>query len=141
MIRQAPSWVHQELFYQLFESFVPRLVINTKAPNGVNSFLTLYKGKNDMLLNYNKRYWELYNKNENCLEELTVVSYKLRLTLGEKLWVDLTLNPLVDLHDLMSRVEMFARLEDNVTQGERALGSSYQGDGKFMKSQEKYGGP
>ena len=56
----------------------------------------------------------MYNKIEECLEELAVVSYKLGLTFRERLWEDLVLNPLTDLWDLKSRVEMFARLEDDV---------------------------
>ena len=98
-----------KIFYQFFESFVAQFVINTKAPKGVTSLLTLRKGKNESLHNYSKRYWELYNKIE-CSEELAVVSYKLRLITGE-LWVELALNPPADLHDLMMRVEMFARQE------------------------------
>ncbi|GFY80801.1 hypothetical protein Acr_01g0006100 [Actinidia rufa] len=47
------------------------------------------KGKNEALHNYSKRYWELYNEIEEFLEELVVVSYKLGLTLGEKLWEEL----------------------------------------------------
>ena len=47
-----------------------------------------------------------------------MVSYKLGLTPGEKLWEDLMLNPPADLQDLMSRVEMFAQLEDDVKQAE-----------------------
>ena len=39
-------------FHQLFESFVARLVINTKAPKGVNSFLMLRKSKNETLCYY-----------------------------------------------------------------------------------------
>ena len=54
------------------------------------------------------------NEIEKCSKELVVVSYKLRLTSGEKLWEDLMLNPLVDLRYLMSQIEMFARLEDDV---------------------------
>ncbi|GFS39695.1 hypothetical protein Acr_00g0064480 [Actinidia rufa] len=105
-------------FCQLSESFVTQFVINTKAPKGVISLLTLQKGKNEMLYNYSKRYWELYNEIEECLEELVVVIYKLRLTPREKLWEDLILNPPANLHDLMSRVKMFARLEDDVRQTE-----------------------
>ena len=56
----------------------------------------------------------MYNEIEVCSEELVVVSYKLGLTPGEKLWDDLTLNPLNDLRDLISRVEMYARLKDDV---------------------------
>ena len=33
-------------FYQLFESFVAWFIINTKAPKGVGSLLTLGKGTN-----------------------------------------------------------------------------------------------
>ncbi|GFS45694.1 hypothetical protein Acr_00g0097530 [Actinidia rufa] len=52
-------------------------------------------------------------------EELAVASYKLGLTLGERLWEDLTLRPPADLQELMSRVEMFAQLEDDVRKAKR----------------------
>ena len=38
-----------ENFHQLTESFVAQFMINTKAPKGVGSFLTLRKGKNKMI--------------------------------------------------------------------------------------------
>ena len=47
--------------------------------------MTLRKGNNEMLFNYSKRYWKMYNKIEECSEELAVSSYKLELTLGERL--------------------------------------------------------
>ena len=83
------------------------------------------------LYNYNKWYWELYNEIEECSEELSLVIYKLRLPPVEKLWKDLTLNPLDELHDLMSRVKMFAHLEDNIRQAERATRISSRGNSKF----------
>ena len=39
----------------------------------------------------------MYNEIEECSEELVVASYKLGLTLGERLWENLTFNPLIDL--------------------------------------------
>ncbi|GFY92892.1 haloacid dehalogenase-like hydrolase (HAD) superfamily protein [Actinidia rufa] len=75
--------------------------------------LVVHTGQNESLRNYNKRYWEPFNEIEECSEELAVASYKLGLTLGERLWEDLTLRPPADLQELMSRVEMFARLEDD----------------------------
>ena len=45
-----------ENFYQLTESFVALFVINTKVPKCIGSLLTLRKGKNEMIRNYNKRY-------------------------------------------------------------------------------------
>ena len=49
-----------------------------------------------------------------------MASYKLRLTPRERLWENLTLNPSTDLRDLMPRVKIFARLEDDVKQVKKA---------------------
>ena len=49
----------------------------------------------------------MYKEIEECSKELAVASYKLGLTLGERLWENLMLNPPTDLQDLMSRVEIF----------------------------------
>ena len=73
----------------------------------------LRKGKNESIRNYSKRYWETYNEIEECLEELAVASYKFRLTPNERIWENLTLNPSIDLQDLMSQVKMFAWLKDD----------------------------
>ncbi|GFZ01023.1 hypothetical protein Acr_14g0006580 [Actinidia rufa] len=54
------------------------------------------------------------NRIEDCSKELAIASYKLGLALGERLWENLTLDPPINLQDLMFRVEMFARLEDDV---------------------------
>ena len=93
-------------------------------------------GNNELFRNYRKHYWELYNEIKECSEELAVVSYKLELTLGEKLWEDMTLNPPADLRNLMTQLEMFARLEDDVKQAKWATGSSFQGDSSFKKHRE-----
>ena len=62
-----------------------------------------------------------------------MVSYKFGLSLSKNLWEDLTLDPPVDLCDLMSWVEMFARLEDDVKQVERVSGSSSLGNDSFKR--------
>ncbi|GFZ18263.1 hypothetical protein Acr_27g0000020 [Actinidia rufa] len=83
-----------------------------------------------------KHYWETYNEIEKCSKELAVANYKLGLTSGERYWEDLTLNPLADLRDPMSQVEMFARLEDDVRQAEQAIRTTPQGEGPFKKRKE-----
>ncbi|GFZ01754.1 hypothetical protein Acr_15g0003630 [Actinidia rufa] len=49
-----------------------------------------------------------------CSKELAVVSYKLGLTPGEKILEGLMLNLPTEQRDLMSHLEMYARLKDNV---------------------------
>ncbi|XP_057490953.1 uncharacterized protein LOC130776722 [Actinidia eriantha] len=53
---------------------------------------------------------------------MAVASYKLGLAPRDRLWENLTLDPPTDLQDLMSRVKMFARLEDDVRQAEKTEG-------------------
>ena len=65
-----------------------------------------------------------------------MVSYKLRLIPMERLWENLTLNPPTDLRDLMSQVEMFTRLEDDVKQTEKAAGITTKGEGPHKKQKE-----
>ncbi|GFS36307.1 hypothetical protein Acr_00g0045270 [Actinidia rufa] len=116
-LEKSKDWTHQrsshyqgsiENFYQLTESFIAQFVVNKKVPKGV----------------------------EECFEELAVASYKLGLTPGERLWENLTINPPIDLRYLMSRVEMFAWLEDDVRQAEKAMGTPAQGEGPFKKRKE-----
>ncbi|GFZ14587.1 hypothetical protein Acr_24g0007770 [Actinidia rufa] len=94
-------------FHQLTESFVARFVINTKALKGVGSFLTLRKGQNESLCNYNKHYWETYNEIEECSEEISC--------LGSK---------------------MFTRLENDVRQKEQNTDSTPRSEGQFKIRKE-----
>ncbi|XP_057471058.1 uncharacterized protein LOC130759855 [Actinidia eriantha] len=128
-----------ENFYQLAESFIARFVINTKAPKAVGSLLTLRKGKNESIRNYSKRYWETYNEIEECSEEMAVASYKLGLALGDRLWENLTLDPPNSLRDLMSRVEMFAHLEDDVRQTEKIESKTSRGEAQAKRRKDGSG--
>ncbi|GFS45979.1 hypothetical protein Acr_00g0099310 [Actinidia rufa] len=70
-------------------------------------------------------------------KEQLLLSYKLGLTPGEKLWDDLMLNPPNDLRDLMMQVEMYARLEDDVKHAERALGEHFPGEMAHSKDERR----
>ena len=126
-------------FYQLTESFVARFIINTRAPKAIGSLMTLKKGKNESIRSYSKRYWETYNEIEECSEEMAVASYKLGLAPGERLWEALTLDPPTGLRELMSRVEMFARLEDDVREAEKAEVKSVRGENPAKRKKEGSG--
>ncbi|XP_057478211.1 uncharacterized protein LOC130765726 [Actinidia eriantha] len=128
-----------ENFYQLTESFIARFVINTKAPKTVGSLLTLRKGKNESIRNYSKRYWETYNEIEECSKEMAVASYNLGLAPGDRLWENLTLDPPNGLRDLMSRVEMFARLEDDVRQAEKTESKAGRGEAQARRQKDGSG--
>ncbi|GFY87855.1 hypothetical protein Acr_05g0014940 [Actinidia rufa] len=137
-VRQMMAlWNHMDaLMCRLTESFVARFVINTKAPKAVSSLLTLKKGRNESIRSYSKRYWETYNEIEECSEEMAVASYKLGLSPGDRLWENLTLDPPTGLRDLMSRVEMFARLEDDVRESERTEGKLGRGEAAVKKRKD-----
>ncbi|XP_057510747.1 uncharacterized protein LOC130793111 [Actinidia eriantha] len=128
-----------ENFYQLTESFIARFVINTKAPKAVSSLLTLRKGRNESIRHYSKRYWKTYNEIEECSEEMAVASYKLGLAPEDRLWENLTLDPPNGLRELMSRVEMFARLEDDVRQAEKTESKTSRGEAQAKRRKDGLG--
>ncbi|GFY95462.1 hypothetical protein Acr_10g0008470 [Actinidia rufa] len=110
----------------------PHGCLDVPAPKGIGSHLTLRKGKNESIGSYSKCYWETYNEIEECSKELAAESYKLGMTPRERLWENLTFNPPTDLRDLMSQVEMFARMEDDVKQAEKATGTTTRGKGEIQ---------
>ncbi|XP_057489449.1 uncharacterized protein LOC130775334 [Actinidia eriantha] len=59
---------------------------------------------------------------------MAVASYKLGLAPRDKLWENLTLDPPISLRDLMSLVEMFAHLEDDVRQAKKTKGKVGRGE-------------
>ncbi|GFZ00954.1 hypothetical protein Acr_14g0005890 [Actinidia rufa] len=71
-----------------------------------------------------------------CSEEMAVASYKLGLSPGDRLWENLTLDPPTGLRDLMSQVEMFARLEDDVRESERTEGKLGRGEAAVKKRKD-----
>ena len=91
------KWFHKitfgsiESFVQLFKSFVARFVINMRHTKA--QVLFSQSERNEMLRNYSRRYWELYNEIDGCSEKLAVVSYELTLTPEEMLWDDLPVDP------------------------------------------------
>ncbi|GFS36376.1 hypothetical protein Acr_00g0045620 [Actinidia rufa] len=68
---------------------------------------------------------------------MVVASYKLRLALGDRLWENLTLDPLTDLRDLMSRVKMSERLEDNVRKTKKTEGKVGRGEATVKKQRDE----
>ena len=73
------------------------------------------------------------NEIEECSKELVVISYKLGLTPCEKLWDDLTLNLPIEQRNLMSQVEMYVKLKDNVKKAEQAARTSSQIKSSFKR--------
>ncbi|GFZ09869.1 hypothetical protein Acr_21g0004680 [Actinidia rufa] len=71
-----------------------------------------------------------------CSEEMAVASYKLGLSPGDRLWENLTLDPPTGLWDLMSRVEMFARLEDDVRESEKTEGKLGRGEASVKRKKD-----
>ncbi|XP_057459235.1 uncharacterized protein LOC130749892 [Actinidia eriantha] len=67
---------------------------------------------------------------------MAMASYKLGLALRDRLWENLTLEPPTSLRDLMSRVEMFARLEDYVRQAEKTEGKASRGEAPAKRQKD-----
>ncbi|XP_057488466.1 uncharacterized protein LOC130774448 [Actinidia eriantha] len=70
---------------------------------------------------------------------MAVASYKLGLAPGDRLWENLTLDPPNGLRDLISRVEIFSRLEDDVRQAEKTESKTSRGEAQARRRKDRSG--
>ncbi|GFS32499.1 hypothetical protein Acr_00g0023020 [Actinidia rufa] len=128
-------WNHMDaLMCRVFPSSLEDLGLkwfNRLPPGSIESFYQLTKS-----FVARKRYWETYNEIKECSEEMAVASYKLGLSPGDRLCENLTLDPPTGLRDLMSRVEMFARLEDDVRESEKTEGKLGRGEAPVKRRKD-----
>jgi hypothetical protein len=93
-------------FDSLCQAFMDRFVTNTEYAMEIDSLLALRKTKGESLRSYAKRYWELFNKIENCDPVVSISSFKLGLTdEDEQVYDDLALTKPKSMEELMQRVE------------------------------------
>ena len=67
----------------------------------------------ESLKSYFARYWETYNEIDLCGEDLAVRQFKFGLPVGSKMRQSLTKKPLLNMANLMSRIEQHVRVEED----------------------------
>ena len=99
-------------FKSLAELFTARFITNSSHPKRMDALLTMKKMPQETLREYAKRYWELFNEIEDCLEGVAVASFEIGLPSSSLLYESLTKKEATTIDDLMARIKKYAKVED-----------------------------
>ena len=125
-------------FRELAEQFIARFIINSRIIKGAEALTTMRKKSNETLREYFSRYWTTYQETEECDEKFAVNTCKYGLQKDkDSIYNSLTRLPPYTFDDLVSRVNEYARVEDDEMNSTGPAEEKKGNGGKFDKSKRK----
>ena len=85
-------------FKKLTQSFCSRFITCSKAPQPIDSLLSMSMREGESVKAYAKRYWEMFNKINGDFDEVAVKTFKVGLPSEHSLRKSLTGKPVTSLH-------------------------------------------
>ena len=104
-------------YKQLTQAFCSRFITNTRVPRPLSSLLSLSMHEGETLKAYSDRYWEVYNKLDDNHDDVAISTFKSGLPTEHGLRKSLTGKPVVNVHQLMDRIDKYKRVEEDQLQG------------------------
>ena len=103
-------------FKKLTQSFCSRFIACSRAPQPLDSLLSMTMREGETVRSYAERYWEVFNEIDGDFEEVAVRTFKVGLPSEHGLRKSLTGKPVTNLQQLMDRVDKYKRIEDDQQQ-------------------------
>ena len=100
-------------FKKLTQSFCSRFITCNRIPQPLDSLLSMSMREGESVKAYSERYWEMFNEIDGDFDEVAVKTFKVGLTSKHGLRKSLTGKPVTSLRQLMDRVDMYKRIEDD----------------------------
>ena len=104
-------------FKKLTQSFYSRFITCSRAPQPLNSLLSMTMREGESVKAYAERYWEMFNEIDDDFDEAAIRIFKVGLPAEHGLRKSLTGKPVTSLRQLMDRVDKYKRIEDDQQQG------------------------
>ena len=104
-------------FKKLTQSFCSRFITCSRAPQPLNSLLSMTMREGESVKAYAERYWEMFNEIDDDFDEAAIRIFKVGLPAEHGLRKSLTGKPVTSLRQLMDRVDKYKRIEDDQQQG------------------------
>ena len=106
-------------FKKLTQSFCSRFIACSRAPQPLDSLLSMTMREGETVRSYAERYWEVFNEIDGDFEEVAVRTFKVGLPSEHGLRKSLTGKPVTNLQQLMDRVDKYKRIEDDQQQSNK----------------------
>ena len=111
-------------FKKLTQSFCSRFIACSRAPQPLDSLLSMTMREGETVRSYAERYWEVFNEIDGDFEEVAVRTFKVGLPSEHGLRKSLTGKPVTNLQQLMDRVDKYKRIEDDQQQQQQGKGKT-----------------
>ena len=106
-------------FKKLTQSFGARFITCSRVPLPLGSLLSMSMRDGETLKAYLDRYWEMFNEIDKSYDNVAISTFKAGLPAEHDLRKSLTGKPVVNVHQLMHRIDKYRRIEEGSVIGER----------------------
>ena len=104
-------------FKKFTQSFCSQFITCSRAPQPLDSLLSMSMREGESVKAYSKRYWEMFNEIDGDFDEVAIKTFKVGLPAEHGLRKSLTGKPVTSLCQLMDKVDKYKRIEDDQQQG------------------------
>ncbi|XP_075665758.1 uncharacterized protein LOC142635500 [Castanea sativa] len=103
-------------FEELTRAFGARFITCSRIPKPLDALLSMSMRKGETLKTYSDRYWEMYNEIDGDVENVALRTFKVGLPTEHGLRKSLTMKAVVDMRQLMDRIDKYKRVEEDQMQ-------------------------
>ena len=104
-------------YKQLTQAFGSRFVTNSRASQPLSVLLSLSMRNGETLKAYLGRYWEMYNEMDGKFDDVAINTFKSSLPAKHGLRKSLTDKLATSVHQLINRINIYKRVEEDQMQG------------------------
>ncbi|XP_050289848.1 uncharacterized protein LOC126728005 [Quercus robur] len=106
-----------ESFKKLTRAFGARFISCNRVPRPLGSLLTMSMREGETIKTYSDRYWEMFNEIEGKNDDVAITTFKAGLPADHDLSKSLTGKPIINVRQLMDRIDKYRRVEEDQLQG------------------------
>ena len=100
-------------FKELTQAFGSRFITCSRVPWPLASVLSLSMREGETLKTYSDKYWEMFNAIDGDFDDVAISTFKLGLLAEHGLRKSLTGKPVINIHQLLDRINKYKRVEED----------------------------
>ena len=104
-------------FKKFTQAFGARSITCSRVPQLLGPLLSMSMRDEETLKAYSDRYWEMFNEIDRSYDDVAIGTFKASLPAEHDLRKSLTSKPIVNVRQLMDRIDKYRRIEKNQLQG------------------------
>ena len=104
-------------FKKFTQAFGARFITCSRVPQPLRSLLSMSMRDEETLKAYSNRYWEMFNEIDESYNDVAISTFKASQLAEYDLRKSLTGKPIVNVRQLMDRIDKYRRIDEDQLQG------------------------